>query len=249
MSKSNTDAINNAIRDKIFKLIDERGLNNIDLAEYLGIDPSTVSSWKKKTYSFTKYLSNIAKFFNVPLSYFQDEDSENTFSSDEFLLIQNYRTLSPSGKQLILNSIKDLTNVEASIEASKELTPQSYPIKYAKDKVSAGKGYNLNNNDLWEKRKIVCTKEAEEADFAVSVEGISMLPDYEDGDVVLVKSQNHIEIGQIGIFTMGDEGYIKQYGKDYLISLNPDCSPVYPTAYEKPHCWGLVIGKATLLDD
>ena len=45
----------------------------------------------------------------------------------------------------------------------------------------------------------------------------------ENGDIVLVKEQESIEIGQIGIFTIDNsKGYIKKLGDDRLISLNSD---------------------------
>lgn len=222
----------------------KRNISVSALLEKSKVSKGNITRWKEGDNPSISTVKKIAPVLNMDISELISTHN-STISPNEKSLLNHYRTLSPNGKQFILNSIKNL----ASIEASKELTPRPYHIKYAIDKVSAGKGYDLNNNDLWKKRKIIYTEEVEEADFAVSVEGDSMLPDYEDGDVVLVKSQKHIEIGQIGIFTIGDEGYIKQYGEDCLISLNPKRGNILPSAYYEMICWGLVIGKATLLDD
>ena len=117
-------------------------------------------------------------------------------------------------------------------------------IKHSIYKVSAGKGYSLDGED-WEEINVVRTSESEQADFAVTVDGDSMLPDYKDGDIVLVKQQDTIELGQIGIFTMNNnQGFIKESGENCLISHNPDYDDIIPTENDIIKCCGLVLGKA-----
>lgn len=71
-----------------------------------------------------------------------------------------------------------------------------------------------------------------------------MFPDFHDGDIVLVKEQPEIEIGQVGIFIYNNEGYIKERGKDYLISRNPEFDNIIPTEDSQIICKGLVLGIA-----
>jgi len=47
-----------------------------------------------------------------------------------------------------------------------------------------------------------------------------MEPIYYDDDIVLVKKQDAVEIGQVGIFVLDGSGFIKKYNGDRLISLN-----------------------------
>ena len=49
-----------------------------------------------------------------------------------------------------------------------------------------------------------------------------MNPTYNHNDVVLVKRQNTISIGEIGIFIIDGDCFIKEYAKDRLISHNKD---------------------------
>ena len=49
-----------------------------------------------------------------------------------------------------------------------------------------------------------------------------MEPTYFDGDKVLVEKTNGVSIGEIGIFIIGTECFIKEAGKDKLISHNAD---------------------------
>ena len=57
--------------------------------------------------------------------------------------------------------------------------------------------------------------------MAIRVNGDSMTPDYNDGDIVLVSQQPSVDIGDVGIFIYNGEGYIKRLERDGLVSLNP----------------------------
>ena len=67
-------------------------------------------------------------------------------------------------------------------------------------------------------------------------------PEYSDGEIVLVKTQPQINIGQIGIFTINDMGYIKKLGTDRLISVNPEYDDICFEEEQDIRCKGLVIG-------
>lgn len=47
------------------------------------------------------------------------------------------------------------------------------------------------------------------ADFMIEVRGDSMQPKFSDGDRVLVKSSESIYEGEIGVFILNNESYIK----------------------------------------
>ena len=51
----------------------------------------------------------------------------------------------------------------------------------------------------------------------------------------------NIEIGDIGIFRVNDESYVKKLGKTELISLNPDAKNI--PLNERAGCMGKVVGK------
>lgn len=70
-----------------------------------------------------------------------------------------------------------------------------------------------------------------------------MEPMFHDCDELYVRLQPSVEIGEIGIYEMGDKGYVKKYASDRLISLNPDYDDIYPDEYHETRCVGKVIGK------
>ena len=88
---------------------------------------------------------------------------------------------------------------------------------------------------------------AERANYAVRVSGKSMEPEYSSGDIVLVETCPDVAVGEIGIFIVNDQGYIKQRGEDRLISLNPEYDDVYIQEGDVVYCRGRVLGKAELV--
>lgn len=78
--------------------------------------------------------------------------------------------------------------------------------------------------------------------FVVPVEGDSMSPEYEDGDCVLVHPGLEVGEGDIGIFGMDGEVFIKQLAHNALHSLN-DASPEYEDIFGEWETIGKVLGK------
>ena len=78
-------------------------------------------------------------------------------------------------------------------------------------------------------------------DYAIGVNGDSMTPTYNDGDMLLVEMTDEIEIGEIGIFLVNGECYVKELGDKELVSLNPKYKNI--PMNETTRCMGRVIDK------
>lgn len=81
----------------------------------------------------------------------------------------------------------------------------------------------------------------EGADFIIGVNGDSMEPTFYDGDKVYVEKMQMVEIGDIGIFMVNNECFIKEAGEDGLISHNNKYDMIPGT--ENVQCIGKVLGK------
>ena len=84
------------------------------------------------------------------------------------------------------------------------------------------------------------------ADFALRVRGDSMEPVYSHGDIVFVRANIIVESGQIGVFCLNGEGYLKQLQGNKLVSLNPVYKPIVIEEYDSFFICGRVIGKASM---
>jgi phage repressor protein C with HTH and peptisase S24 domain len=71
-----------------------------------------------------------------------------------------------------------------------------------------------------------------------------MMPAFVDGDLALVRYQETVEPGQVGVFIKNGEGYIKELGRGALVSLNQKYKDIPLLDTDDVRCTGLVIGTA-----
>lgn len=202
----------------IFKqLIQDSGLTVYQISKDTGISESLMSHWKSGR-QLPKYdsLNTLADYFGV---------------SGDFLLGRT----NDSGK-----------NVEGeSTFKSSELIQQTQKtiiIPFYRTPASAGTGSWLFDETPVEYTNVPKTEKTSAADFMLEVRGDSMQPKFSDGDRVLVKSSESIYEGEIGVFILNNESYIKKMGRNELISLNPAYNPIKLTEYDNIRCAGKVIG-------
>lgn len=234
------------ISQRIFAILDEKKLKQKDLAQYIGISTSAVSAWNKKanTLPSSEHLSTIADFLGVSLDFLLTGHEKESVSSlgmsdDEQKLLSCFTELSP------LDQGRVLERAEMLLSASKRegVETHSISIKNSVYKVSAGAGILLGDEE-WDSINVPDTKMSRKADFSLTIKGNSMLPVYSDGDIVLVKSQNSVELGEIGIFIVNSAGYIKKLGAEELISINEEYENISLGENDDVRCVGKVLGKA-----
>ena len=229
-------------------ILKERKITQKELCQQISIAESKLSYWLTKSKSIpSEYIIPICNYLNISLSVLltgQEKDSKNqiTLSKEEIEFIKEYRYLSDKSKSEIRNTLNHLYDIEKRIEVTKEFAAPTVQVKHSIFKVSAGMGEWLADEE-WDKITILDTPQARKATFALTIEGDSMMPDFENGDIVLVKRQDAVDIGQICIYTIEGKGYIKKFGGDRLISLNDDYDDIIFKDYQNIHCQGLVIGK------
>ena len=69
-----------------------------------------------------------------------------------------------------------------------------------------------------------------------------MMTQYHDGDKVFVEKCDSVEIGEIGIFIVNGEAYIKELGNRCLISHNSAYKPIKLGSSDSVYCCGRVLG-------
>ena len=172
-----------------------------------------------------------------------DELCSERLPYKELKMLHKYRALDAHSKKIVDFVIDE--EYERFIEsADKSEPPHTIRIKHSTYKASAGFGFDLEDRDEWDEIDIPDTPEARDADFAVTIFGNSMEPIYHDNDIVLVKIQDRVNIGETGIFVVNGQGYIKQYGGDRLISVNSEYDDIVFTEGDYIKCAGKVIGIA-----
>lgn len=235
------------IVDIIKQLSNAQGMSITTLEQTVGLGNGTIGKWRKQSPSCDK-LKLVADYLSVSIDYLlTGEDKSPSLPNDELELLAYYKEL-PEREQMKLigraSALAEVYKEQAETKIIEVETPM-IEIRHSYYKVSAGTGYDLNDGDQWDTIEIPDTPDAQRADFALTISGDSMEPVYYDGDIVLIKSQPAVDGGEIGIFIIENNGFIKKYGGDRLISLNAAYDDIMFSDYdpEDIRCVGLVIGR------
>lgn len=70
-----------------------------------------------------------------------------------------------------------------------------------------------------------------------------MEPEFSDRDKVCVKIQPTVNVGEIGVFLINGDAYVKKYEENRLISLNPKYNDIIIGKFDSIFCKGKVLGK------
>lgn len=161
-----------------------------------------------------------------------------TFKPEETRLIEKYRDLDDHGRELVdLILEKEHERYIASInEKPAALRIYTYMRKIA----AAGNGFYFDDIPT----ETIEAPYMPGADFIIGVSGDSMEPTYNDGDLVYVAKQDIVHTGDIGIFMINNECFIKEASDNGLMSHNPKYKMI--PGNENIHCIGKVLGKVDI---
>lgn len=222
------------------------GYTQKDVYEHFKIPQSTFSSWEVgKSEPSGEMLIKLCEFYKCDImKEFSSLVDNDMFTLSELKLLENYRKLDPYGKDLVDTVIsKELKRIEeTNKKTTKSNDEEIVYINFAQNTASAGSGDVLFGDIDDTPLALVGNRITNKADFAVRVNGDSMLPDFSNGDIVLASKQP-VDNGDIGLFVVNGNGYIKKKGSRELISLNPKFDNVQISEYDTVYCMGKVIGK------
>lgn len=232
-------------KQRLSDLLVQNNHSQAELARFVGVKNNTVNDWiNKGTSPKIENLYRIAEFFDISFDnlFTNAETSSNSLSEDEVELLKYYSQLPVNEKNRLIGRAEAIAEMYA--EATPEPVPTMIVIKHSVYSVSAGTG-DMLDTDEWDTIDVPDSPEARKADFCLTIHGNSMEPVYYNGDIVLVKEQQSVKKGQIGIFIIEGCGYIKKFGGDRLISLNEEYDDILLSDYapEDIRCSGLVIGR------
>lgn len=253
------------IVDRIQELANKAGLSIAALERATGLSNGLIKKWQNQSPSCDKIIA-LANYLNTSVEYILlGKQAETQYSDDVKSLLDYYNKLSSMEKGIVLGKAETLAELAAERAAEQERTqcknadnkkaPLRFPAKTEQDEeeccyidicalpAGAGTGVYLDESRT-EPLKIVHTNIADRANYAIRVSGDSMEPKFHDGDIVLVETCPSINIGEIGIFIVNGEGFIKQYDGNTLISLNPKRKNIHLQEDDTVFCRGRVLGIA-----
>lgn len=228
--------------DNLKAICDKNNIKITPLVLECGGTKGVIGGWKKGATPNSDIVMKLSVRLNVPTDVLLFGKEKNSpmeqLTADEHRLLTYFKKLNDIDKGVVIGRAEQLA--EQAEKPLEELKNTVF-IEYYSLPVSAGTGVDLDGCEKG-MLEVEETQLTLEANFALRVSGNSMEPVFHDGDVVLIASQPSVEIGEIGIFILNGEGFIKKFGGDCLISLNPDYDDIPLHDYDSIYCRGKVIG-------
>lgn len=232
------------------RLKEARLINNMtqeQVADLIGVAKSTFTGYEKGNSEPNMLtVSKIMNVLKVDANFLWQDDTDFPMqvSYDEIKHIEKYRALDSHGQETVSYILDRETERVKQIEQA--VSTASSPaatrmINYYYRLASAGTGQIIFDMPPTKRIEIPDIPEFRKADYAIGVNGNSMEPTYYDGDTLLVEMTDNIEIGEIGIFSVNNECFVKKLGENELISLNPESNNI--PLNETARCMGRVVGK------
>jgi len=229
--------------EKIRKYRLLRGMNQPKLAAHLGVTKNSITNWEsgvsRPEFDTVAQLCRVLdisadEFFGLP-------NRVETLAFEEREHVRRFRTLTKYERK----SVDKL--IDAMIEGSElafrgECEKNFERLSRAALPASAGTGMPLTETGEREYVYLRVNRDVCRADEVITVTGDSMLPTFLDGDELLVEHTEALEPGEIGVFVVAGEGYVKEYQRDGLHSHNLKYKTIRPTEDDNIHCIGRVLG-------
>lgn len=239
-----------SFNDRIKEARLKAGLTQEQLADKIGVAKSTVTGYEKgNSEPNMMTVQKIMESLDVDANFLWQDEMSNTIqfviTLNEKEHIKKYRALESHGKEMVdmvldkeydFITEKRRTDTEHAQETLNHLT-------YSKPEyltgLSAGTGLFVFDDIPTQIIKV--SEEYKNADFVIGVSGDSMEPTFKNNDKVAVKKTDCINIGDIGVFMVDGNGFIKELGDGVLISHNDKYEDI--EINESTVCIGRVLGK------
>ena len=230
------------IGTRLEELIKLKETNANELAMKIDVAPSTIYSMIKRDSNRVDIdiIIKIAHALGMTADEFLSEEfSPDQFTIEERTFIEKYRKLDKYGTQAV-DTVLDVEYTRCT-DLDFHVRDNVRTINYYLTPASAGPGQILFDDVDVEQISIPDDPEYKRVAYAVGVRGDSMEPAFFDDDILLVEPGPDIRVGEIGIFYVDGQSYIKELGHGELISLNPAYGPI--PLNEESRCMGRVVGK------
>lgn len=232
--------------DRIRTYRKARKLSQPQLASILGITKNSITNWE--TGVSRPELSMIPKlcqalgitadaFFDMPVG-------RQTLSKAEQEHMRVYRSLD-AYRQRTVNTLME-SMIENDLLAFREGCVNEFSYLGREElPSSAGTGTPLTDTYAHEHVFLRNSRSVCRADTVITVSGDSMIPTFQNGAELLVEFTQEIEPGEIGIFVIAGESFVKEYQPDGLHSHNPKYKTIHPGPDDNFHCVGRVLDVVT----
>lgn len=203
-------------------------LSQTAIANELGVTRATLSAWETgKTVPNRKHLGELAQLLHIKASDLQEEHPH----------LSLYKQLNKTNKKKVDELTHDLL-------MEQKVVPLFSVHVLDNAALSAGQG-----NGFWDEyeTKEVFTDKEYLYDVATWIEGQSMEPVYQDGEVALIREGGFDYNGAVYAIDWNEQVYIKKVYLEEdgfrLVSINKDYPDKFAPAEDEPRIVGKIVGN------
>lgn len=211
--------------ERLREMRTNRGLSVRKTAELLDVSTVAYSHWENNSRNPNmENLIAMSALFGVSIDRLLGLSAS---SDDEVELVGKYRKLDHTGQKLVrvvcsieYERVSVGSNIVSMADHRRENQVREIPCYFSP--AAAGVSTPVIGDDF---EMMSIGSGPAKADFAVRIQGDSMSPYIEDGQILFVQKTDSIENEEVGIFMVDGSAYCKQYykaedGTLYLLSAN-----------------------------
>lgn len=198
---------NKEIIDILTQEKDKQGLSISELARRVNMAKSAVSRYFNYTREFPlNRADDFAKVLHITPEYLLgvNENKKDNSTTKQILDVVFSKLDEPRQDKVVTYAKSELEEQNKVMEIAGYQIEKEYP--YYDDAVSAGTGQYIGISQ----RETITLPVEFDADYVVPVYGDSMEPEYHDGDYIFIESTVNLNDGEIGVFELYGETYVKQ---------------------------------------
>ncbi|HDJ6586385.1 TPA: helix-turn-helix domain-containing protein, partial [Staphylococcus aureus] len=201
----------NSFKDRLKQIMSERKISQSELSRRTGIGRNSISDYLNGKYEAKQdKVFELAKALNVNEAWLMGFDISKNRKIENNDITSIYNKLTPPRQKNVLNYANEQLE-EQNSKGDNVVDINSYkqektPVN-VNGCVSAGVGERLHDETLFTE---MVKGPIPTHDLALKVNGDSMEPMFKDGEIIFVEKTHNIKNGQIGIFIIEEEAYVKK---------------------------------------
>lgn len=198
------------------------GMEQKAMAQAIGVSANAISNWENgRSRPDVNLLPAICETLHITFHDLFSMPAPKTGNTErDQQLLDNFHKLT-NGHKIAVEKMTESLLYAQKIESHREVRQ----LLLMDRPLAAGIGDPTEFEEAGKPIFVYVSDDADRADYVFKINGDSMTPDFNDGDMVFVQGLpigSHLSFGDIGAFIVGNEMYIKEYEKDGLHSLNPN---------------------------
>lgn len=221
--------------DKLKQKREELGLEQQELAELIGVSKQAYFKWEKGLSKPTKAnIDRLEKVLKVSAGYLSEDEISSL-----------YKQLTEPNQEKAITYVRELVSSQKVISIAEKRSEY-----HVYEKLSAGIGASVYGDLDYE---VVYYNEELPHDFASWVDGNSMEPTYQNGEVALIRETGFDYDGAVYAVVWDSQTYIKKVYREEeglrLVSINKDYPDKFAPFDENPRVVGKIVGHFMPLGD